>query len=171
MLCQWIEIVDFNALYMGFSSRPLTLHVHLQAKCPMTALLCELHKTKLYLTQSVQSMEPLVGFGWPAVMRIYFRVSWAALQTLYSNCTREITTEHNDSVDSWSLKQTPDFGWLSQVQKLLVIRTGFTHKQNVCWWSYEIGNTLWRSHSGTYIQPETLCFLRIFVIEWLARLG
>lgn len=33
-----------------FFPRLLTLHVHLQARCTMTALLCELHKTKLYLT-------------------------------------------------------------------------------------------------------------------------
>lgn len=64
MLCQWIEIDDFNALYVVFFfSRVLILHAHLQARCTMTALLCQLHKTKLYLTQSVQSVASLEGFG------------------------------------------------------------------------------------------------------------
>lgn len=37
------------------------------------------------------------------VLDTYFRVSWAALQPLYSNYPREISTEHSGSLDSWGL--------------------------------------------------------------------
>lgn len=155
--------------------RQLNLHVHLHASCTITvsanSFTC-VNSIKLSCIWSSQcsqwspwrdSADPLID--------ICFKASWAALQPLYSNCTREICTEHNGSLDNWGHMQIPEFGWLSRVQTLSVMRTGFIHTKEciliILWWNWEYPLTL----CCTFIQSETVCFLRILVTETLAKLG